>query len=141
MAKVYIKFILTLILIVNINSCDDKHQVVPNVYVNFYISIYDPEFIELAAPGNSISVTGGVNGVLIYRVSQDEFVAYDRTCTFSVADNCQIITDETGLFASDTICCQSKFLLLDGSITDGPATYPLKKYRTTFDGTYLHVFN
>ena len=141
MAKVYIKFILTLILIVNINSCDDKHQVVPNVYVNFYISIYDPEFIELAAPGNSISVTGGVNGVLIYRVSQDEFVAYDRTCTFSVADNCQIITDETGLFASDTICCQSKFLLLDGSVTDGPATYPLKKYRTTFDGTYLHVFN
>ena len=141
MIKISLKFLLTFFLVANIFSCDNKHQVVPNVYVNFYLSIYDPEFNHLAAPGNSIYVTGGVNGILIYRVSQDEFKAFDRTCTFSVTDNCQITTDETGIFAVDSICCDSKFLLLDGSVTNGPATYPLKEYQTTFDGTYLHVFN
>jgi len=141
MIKNSLKILLTIILLQNIISCDSKHQVVPNVYVNFYLSIFDPEFNDLAAPGNSIYVTGGVNGIVIYRVSQDEFVAYDRTCTYQVEENCRITTDDTGLFATDTTCCESKFLLLDGSVQEGPAMYMLKEYQTTFDGTYLHVFN
>lgn len=122
-------------------SCNDKNQIVPNVYVNFYISIYDPEFTTLLSPGNSITVTGGVNGILIYRISSDEFAAYDRTCTYNVTDNCRIVVDEDLNFATDSMCCNSRFLLLDGSVNSGPATYPLKRYQTSFDGNYLHVYN
>ena len=122
-------------------SCNDKNQVVPYVYVNFTISIYDPEFITLTSPGNSITVTGGVNGILIYRISETDFAAYDRTCTYQVEENCQIKVDDSGVFANDTLCCHSQFLLLDGSVTKGPATYPLKRYNTSFNGTYLRVYN
>ncbi len=122
-------------------SCNDKNQVVPNVYVNFTISIYDPEFISLTSPGNSITVTGGVNGILIYRISETDFAAYDRTCTYQVVENCQVKVDDSGVFANDTLCCHSQFLLLDGSVTKGPATYPLKRYNTSFNGTYLRVYN
>ena len=141
MTNNYFKILLTIFLVSIFLKCENKHQVVPNVYVNFYLSIFDPEFSDLAAPGNSIYVTGGVNGILIYRISDVEFTAFDRTCTFNVEENCQITTDESLVFASDTVCCGSKFLLLDGSVNEGPALYPLKRYETSFDGTYLHVYN
>ncbi len=137
-----IKILLTFILLVSgINSCNDKDHVVPYRYVNFSISIYDPEFVTLTSPGNSITVTGGVNGIVIYRISETDFAAYDRTCTYQVEENCQVSVDNTGVFAVDSVCCSSEFLLLDGSVTNGPATYPLKPYNTSFDGTYLRVFN
>ncbi|MEA3444672.1 MAG: hypothetical protein U9R19_08095 [Bacteroidota bacterium] len=141
-ANMRIKILLTLFFLITVfYSCNDKNQVVPYVYVNFSVSIYDPEFSTLTSPGNSINVTGGVNGILIYRISETDFAAYDRTCTYQVNENCQVNVDESGVFAVDTVCCQSQFLLLDGSVTKGPATYPLKRYNTHFDGTYLRVYN
>lgn len=128
--------------LLSFHSCNENHQVVPNVYVDFTIMLTDPEFNALNVPGNSITVTGGVNGIIIYRISQDEFAAYDRTCTHNVDDSCQVQVDETLLFAVDSMCCGSKFLLLDGSVYEGEAIYPLKSYRTSFDGsTYLRVYN
>lgn len=141
MLNTVIKFNILLFFIFITQACNDNNKIVPNVYVNFYLSVYDPEFTDLLSPGNSIYVTGGVNGILIYRISQDEFAAYDRTCTYNVEENCRIVVDDTKNFAIDSMCCSSKFLLLDGSVTDGPATYPLKRYQTYFDGTNLHVYN
>ncbi|MCF8456249.1 MAG: hypothetical protein K9H62_09995 [Bacteroidales bacterium] len=114
---------------------------VDSVYVNFTIAVFDPEYAALLVPGNSITVIGGANGILIYRISDTDFAAYDRTCTYPVEENCQVKVDNSGVFAVDTLCCKSKYLLLDGSVVRGPATYPLKSYRTSFDGTYLRVFN
>lgn len=136
------KFFLTLLFLVScISSCNDKNQVVPYIYVNFTLSVFDPEFADLVVPGNSITVTGGVNGILIYRISEVDFAAYDRTCTYDIEEGCQVKVDDSGIFAVDTLCCHSQYLLLDGSVTRGPATYPLKRYNTSFDGTYLRVYN
>lgn len=121
--------------------CTDQDQVVPYVKVNISIYLYDPEFSALQGIGNSIAVTGGVSGILIYRLSMEEFLAFDRTCTHNVDDFCQVFSDDSGLFAVDTFCCGSKFLLLDGSVVKGPAKYPLKQYNTYFDGQYLTVYN
>ncbi len=138
----FIRYILGISLILfTLNACDSAHQVVPNVYVDFSIRLMDPEFNSLTIPGNSLTVTGGVNGIIIYRISQDEFAAYDRTCTHDVNENCKVYVDETKLFAVDTACCGTKFLLLDGSVSEGVATYPLKRYRTYFDGYTLRVYN
>ena len=141
MLNTVIKFNVLLFFVLITQACNENNKIVPNVYVNFYLSVYDPEFTALLSPGNSIYVTGGVNGILIYRISQDEFAAYDRTCTYNVEENCKIVVDDSNNFAVDSMCCSSKYLLLDGSVTEGPATYPLKRYQTYFDGTNLHVYN
>jgi Rieske Fe-S protein len=124
-----------------LTNCNDYEDVVPYVYVNFYISLADPDFAALNTPGNSVMVTGGANGILIYRIDIEEFAAYDRTCTHEISSDCVIFTDESGLFGIDTTCCYSEFLLLDGSVSKGPARFPLKRYRTYFDGYTLHVYN
>jgi len=132
----------SLLLAITVN-CNDKNSVVPNVRVNFYLNLNDPDFSTLNSPGNSVFVSGGVNGIVIYRIDSEEFGAYDRTCTYNVEDNCAVVLDETGVFAADTLCCGSEYLLLDGSATTGPATLPLKRYRTTFDAgmNTVHVYN
>ncbi|MCF8373371.1 MAG: hypothetical protein K9H64_17260 [Bacteroidales bacterium] len=136
------KFFLTLFFLVSvISSCKDKNQVVPYKYVNFSFSVFDPEYAALTVPGNSITVKGGVSGILIYRISETDFAAYDRTCTYEISDSCKVKVDDSGIFAVDSTCCYSEYLLLDGSVTKGPATYPLKRYNTSFDGTYLRVYN
>ena len=42
--------------------------------------------------------------------------------------------------AIDT-CSGSEWLLLDGQVLKGPASYPLKEYQTVFDGTNLTITN
>jgi Rieske Fe-S protein len=79
---------------------------------------------------------------LIYRKTQNEFMAYDRTCTYLPADANETVSVETNntLIASDAHC-GSKFQITDGTVNKGPATLPLKTYQTSFDGNLLHIYN
>jgi nitrite reductase/ring-hydroxylating ferredoxin subunit len=83
---------------------------------------------------------GGSKGLIIFRKTIDEFIAYDRHCTFEVDKNNQTSVDASGIIASDA-ACGSKFFLTDGSVNSGSASRPLKQYQVTFDGTVLHIFN
>lgn len=138
MRKLFIIFGLLMAL-----SCKKDNHVVPYVYVDFYIDISSTQYIDLNAPGGYIYVTGGANGIIIRRNDTNEFVAFDRTCTYHVSENRRVVVDDYGLYASDSVC-GSKYLLLDGSPDPkGPSKIPLKQYRTAFTegSTYLHVYN
>lgn len=125
------------------NSCKDTvNNVVPYVYVNFYIEPNSLEYIDLNTTGNSIYVTGGNKGILIYRKTNAEFMAFDRTCTYDPDETeARIEIMEQGTPIGIDSLCGSKFLLHDGMPFDGPATIPLLQYRTTYDGLRLHVYN
>lgn len=124
-------------------TCNKDRERIPYVYVDFYLNLNDPSFNDLSVVGNTIAVTGGVRGVLIYRKSLDEFVALDRCCSYEPSKSCEIVSiDSTGLFAKCS-CCFSEFFLYDGYVNKGPAEYPLAEYRTSFNSysNILHVFN
>ena len=114
----------------------DKDQV-PNVYVDLYVY---PALSGLNAISGYEYVSGGSKGILVFRKSTDEFMAYDRHCTYNVAEGNQIAVDASGLIAEDSQC-NSKFLITDGSVNQGPASAPLKRYQTSYDGSVLHIFN
>lgn len=124
-------------------SCNKKveHENIPNVAVNLYLDISSTLYIELSTIGGFVYVTGGYKGIVIYRVSPDEFVAYDRACPFDPTLACaRIEMDPSGITMTDS-CCGSNFSVLDGSIIKGPATQPLKRYHTQYDGQILRVWN
>jgi nitrite reductase/ring-hydroxylating ferredoxin subunit len=138
----FILFLFSSFLFIN-NSCkkDKKEDLIPNVFVDFYINVNSTQYLELHSINGWVNVTGGVRGIIIYRKSIDEFMVYERNCTYQPSNTCaKVSVDNTNLMAVDS-CCGSKFLLTDGSVIQDPATYPLKQYRNTFDGTTLHVFN
>lgn len=140
-AKIITFFILLFVLFA-INSCKDKDDIVPYAYVNFYVYINEPDFFELNAIGNSVTVTGGVSGIIIYRASENSFKAYDRTCTYKPSDPCEVIElyEQGSPLAIDS-CCGSKFLLTDGSVLEGPALLNLREYNANFDGNAIHIYN
>jgi nitrite reductase/ring-hydroxylating ferredoxin subunit len=114
---------------------------VPPVTVDIQININLPAYNALAVTGGWVYITGGSQGIIVYRNSPDAFTALDRHCTFQPEDYCRVTVDDSEVMARDTTCCHSAFLLMDGSVVNGPAALGLKQYHTTFNGTTLRIFN
>lgn len=119
----------------------DKDNGIPIVPVDIYIYTSDPSFINLNAVGGWVYISGGARGILVYRKSISEFMAYDRNCTYNSSDPCAVVyVDSSNIIATDT-CCNSMFSMVDGTVLQAPAGLPLKAYYTTFNGTVLHIYN
>jgi hypothetical protein len=119
----------------------DYYKEIPSVYVDVYLDISSTLYIELSTVGGYVNLTGGYRGITVYRGSIDEFVAFERCCPYDPeVDSARVKVDTSGLTLSDA-ACGSTYLILDGSVVDGPATMPLKQYRTYFDGDILHITN
>lgn len=144
MKKVTLVLGFIFVLLISVTSCKKKknnEEYIPYVYVDFYIPISNPQFINLNAVGGWVYVTGGSKGIIIYRKSNDEFVAYDRHCPYMPENSCsQLKVSSSSTTAIDT-CCGSEFLLVDGSVLKQPSSYPMLRYQTLFDGNQLRVFN
>lgn len=134
-----IRFIVSIFILLLLNCKKDTDEI-PDVYVDVYLYTTDPAFSPLNATSGYTYVAGGSKGIIIFRKSQAEFMAYDRHCTYKVSDGNMVTADASGLLLEDATC-GSKFLMTDGSPNHGPALNVLKQYQTAFDGTVLHIFN
>ena len=123
-------------------SCDKNNYTdIPDVYVNLYLDISSTMYIELSTVGGWVNITGGYKGITVYRYSQYDFIAFERCCTYDVeVDSARVMVDPSGLTLTCP-ACGSTFLILDGSIVNGPASRPLKQYMTYFNGDDLHIYN
>ncbi len=145
-------FFLVISGLVFLSSCGDEDPPIDVGYVNFQIYPNSTEYIQLNSVGGWAYVTANdpSRGIIIYRRSINEFMAYERTPTYKPDSCCiygidyeectRLLVDETVTFAVDT-CTGSKFLLFDGSIIEGPAKYPMVQYNTQYDGEVLYVYN
>lgn len=120
---------------------DKGYSDIPYVNVQLYIPLSLPQYSALNGIGNSMVVAGGYRGIIIYRRDISEFVAFEQACTFDpTAPNALVEIDSSGVMGVDHNC-GSKFNLLDyGSIMNGPATRPLKQYRTEYDSGTLTLY-
>ncbi len=150
-------FIIFLLFASFLISCSkNKNDVIPDVYIDFYISLNDPQFFNLTAPLNYVYVNASTNnmgskaagydnnGIIIFRSQEYEFLAFDRTCPYDYSVNglSVQVNAEDMIYA---VCpeCKSKYALpnfgtpLSGSVS----RYPLKNYKTSFDGVNVRVWN
>ena len=120
----------------------DSDNPVPSVYVDITLYLSQPSNSALNAVGGYVYVTGGARGIIVYRLSIDTFMAYDRNCTYnSDAASAVVEVESNGLFAADS-SCGSKFVLIDGSVDQGPATVGLRRYNAVYDGVNsVHIYN
>ena len=119
---------------------------VPLTAVDISINVNLPEYNHLTSVGGWVYLTGGSEGLIVYRKSIDEFTAMDRHCPVQPADLCKVTVDADGILAVDTTCCHCGFLLQNGSLALNPGNVSgagsgLKLYNTTFNGATLHIFN
>jgi len=137
-----IKTIYILFFVLIFASCKKtQNQSVPYVPVNITIYPSLPQYIKLTTIGGWAYVSGGSKGIIVYRKSNDEFMAYDRHCPYKVEDGCVVAIDSTTNIIVKDKCCNSQFILTDGSVSNGPATTGLLKYATTYNGNALTINN
>ena len=137
-----------LLLAMAFSGCQKQYPVnIQYVKFDFTINILDPAYANLQGVGGTAIINGGSRGIIIYRVSIDQFNAYERHCTYDSDNACgKVSFDSSGIVLVDDDCggsgCGSKFNIIDGSILNGPAQYPLIQYTTSFDGmAMLRIYN
>ena len=129
---------------------DDPESDIPYAYINVVINPNSTMYQEL----NIVSgwmyyqyVNAPSRGLIIYRMTQEDFLAYERTPPFKSNECCDpetlicthLIVDDHYPFVYDT-CTELSYQIIDGSPIS-PATIPLKQYRTAYDGMTLYITN
>ena len=134
---------LTQILIISILifSCNSKDDFIQDVYVNELIDLNLPIYSEIATPGNSIFIEGGVEGIIIYHGVGEDYKVYDRNCSYEPSLACSHI-DSVNSGIAYCGCCTSAFLIGNsGEAINAPALLPLKPYNWSLDNNMLRIFN
>jgi nitrite reductase/ring-hydroxylating ferredoxin subunit len=115
---------------------------IPFINVDQYVLLNNPSNQALIAVGGWIYLDAGSRGIVIYHRSYDEYVSFDRHCTYQTQEACGIVSvDSTNIFLG-CACCDSKFSLIDGGVINGPATNALLQYQSQLSAPgMLHVWN
>jgi hypothetical protein len=115
--------------ILALSSCEDSmpHDEIPRVYVYEEINLNDFRYQALKLNGGFVYINGGVRGIIIYRKTQSEYLAFERNCPYQPAGNCALVSvDDSNLFMTDS-CCGSTFDF-DGIPVSGPVRFRLLQY-------------
>lgn len=147
-----IKYIIPVLCALILFSCErtNNHPSnIPNVPVNITINLNLPLYQRLNTPGNYVYENGGYKGIIIIHSPDGQFRAFERACTYLPDRVCSIVEMDTqaarircGQMVGNSFefCCDSRYSQM-GQLTQGPATYPLKQYYVTRNGSLLMVQN
>ncbi len=145
-------FTITILLI---GACDRRdNDVIPDVFIDFTLDLNDPEFQGLNFVTGHLLVNANTNnmgppaagymgsGIIVYHSNPGEFNAYDRTCPHDFVTYQKVeVVNVDGIYAICPSCSTSYALPGYGTPTDGPGRYPLKNYRTSYNGRFIRVWN
>lgn len=127
-------------------ACSKKSQntnnnPVPSVPVNITVYPNDPFYAKIQNIGGWMYIAGGINGIVLYRKSNEEFVALERTSSQLPDDpRAAVVVQKNNFTVKDTIS-GSEWQMIDAVVSKGPATWPLRIYGTTYDGNILAIRN
>jgi hypothetical protein len=115
---------------------------IPSVPFDITINTSLPSYNSLQGVGGWTYVSGGVQGIVVYRKSSDEFVAFDRQSPAQqTACKKPLTTNSDNFLQLDDSCTNAKFSLFDGSPISG-SEFGLRQYQTQWNGSSaLRIFN
>lgn len=120
-----------------------ENRIVPYVQVDQTVFLSDPINFNINFAGGWVYLAAGSRGIILYRLDQERFVAFDRHCTYDIDNPNGIVEVDTSQILLSDPSCGSKFIITDGSIYNGPAELPLQQYQTYFDvnANTVRVYN
>jgi Rieske Fe-S protein len=114
-------------------SCSEDGEVDPggnNGNNDLTINMDDSAYTALKNAGGSVIVSG----IIIANTGNDDFVALSSICTHNAC------TVGYSVQSNNFPCpCHGSVFNADGSVAEGPATQPLKKYDVTREGNVLTI--
>jgi hypothetical protein len=110
-----------------------------NFSVRFDLNL--PEYNRLNFPGNEfVTRNYGLNGIVIYNLNNDQYMAFELTDPNHAPTNCSYLTVD-GLEASCNCDDGNVYTIITGQQIAGEGNYSLKPYRVVRNGNVLEVSN
>ena len=117
---------------------DDAIPWQPFDVINLNLNL--PEYLNLKVEGGHVYVDdGGVRGLLVYHRSGNNYLAYERNCSFQPNTACATVEVHVSTLYIYCPCCSSSFDFATGYPTGGPAWRPLRQYETSVNGSTLTI--
>ncbi|MDN4164639.1 hypothetical protein QWY31_03945 [Cytophagales bacterium LB-30] len=121
------------------SACDSDpvRDTLPLVYVAIDLNVRDLRYNDLHTLGY-VYLEGGLRGIILYKKSETEYLAFERNCTYDSSNPCGIVEMDASVFFMKDPCCESTFNL-EGIPSGGPAQNPLRTYFTFLEGDRLFI--
>jgi nitrite reductase/ring-hydroxylating ferredoxin subunit len=137
-------FTLTLSLVFLFEGCKKNRQ--ERAFyppINTFINITLPQYTALQVPGGWAYVNAGKQGIIVYARGGNEFIAFDRNCTYNEDNPCGKASVLPDNITAKCGCDGSTYNIFDGSVTNSPAEFPLFQYNTSFNSNsnQLRIYN
>lgn len=114
---------------------------IPNVRFDITIDTNLPQYSQLLFAGRSVLITtnnAGINGVILFYTGTG-FNAFEATCPNQPMSSCSRMTTNDAEIATCP-CDDEDYFLFTGESLNG-LDYPLKRYRTEVNGTFVRIYN
>lgn len=123
-------------------SCEsNRGQIIPYVKVYVPLLLY-ADLADMGIGTTKILPEHGYQGIVLYRANDQEFYAYDLTCTEFPEHDAAVEEDDTFVGVFECPDCGSTYVLVNGAYPNsGPAEFPLVEYRTSIQGDVLIISN
>lgn len=121
----------------------NKIHPVPDIPFDITIDINLPSYNALIGVGGYAYVNGGSRGLIVYRRSIEEFVAFDRHSPADPDAVCPepLYPDPDNFLVLVDSCSNATFSLYDGSPISG-SEFGLRQYQTSYNGSNLvRIYN
>jgi len=139
-----IRFFLILLPIVLLIGCRKNNvNPVPNIPFDITIDINLPSYSALNGVGGWCYVNGGSRGIIVYRRTIEEFIAFDRHSPEDLDGTCSypLYPDQDNFLQLNDTCNNATFSLYDGMPISN-SSFGLRQYMTVFDGSnMLRIYN
>ena len=132
----YILFISTIL-----SSCHTDTPELPDILIDEVVYLNNPSNIKLQSPGGWAYLQGGIRGIIVYRVTDTKFKAYERSCPHLPPSDCTFLDIEDDIRVICR-CDKMEFLIVTGEPLNG-ASLGLKEYRAYYDeySQTVHIVN
>lgn len=115
----------------------------PSIAFDFQIDLTLPSYQDLNGVGGWAYVAGGIRGIIVYRQSNDVFVAWERMSPEDPDNTCAtgLVADTANFLQLNDPCSGAKFSMYDGSPISG-SSWGLRKYQALWNGSnLLRIYN
>lgn len=121
----------------------NKNHPVPSVATDITIDINLPSYNALVGVGGWTYVTGGSRGIIVYRRSDADFIAFDRHSPADPSGTCPepLYPSQDNFLQLIDSCNDAIFSLYDGSPIKN-SEFGLRQFQTAWNGSnLLRIFN
>ncbi|MGV3509365.1 MAG: hypothetical protein ACO1N7_08765 [Sphingobacteriaceae bacterium] len=132
--KYRVIFFMVFALFISFLSCSKNDgSRIPEAFVDYRTTVMD--FDSRKDENDIVLVNGqGVAGLIICKVGQYSYVAYDRCSSVNPEKRCAVVPDNR--FTATDPCSGAMFSLIDGAPAKAPAERNLKRYNVRVSNNF-----